>query len=58
MLCKNSEKWLYELPEDFWWQSGLPFPKDAAFEDKSVVRRLEVRQNGEIMQRFGGNAPP
>ncbi len=48
MLCKNSEKWLYELPEDFWWQSGLPFPKDAAFEDKKGVRRLEVRQDGEI----------
>ena len=46
MLCRNSEKWLYELPEDFVWQSGLPFPKDAAFEDKSDVRRLEPAGGG------------
>ncbi len=48
VLCKNSEKWVYRLSEDFKWRSDLKFPKDAAFEDKQGVRRLEVRRDGEI----------
>jgi hypothetical protein len=48
MMGRSSVKWLYELPVDFRWQSRLSFEEDSAFEDKQGVRRLEVRQNGEI----------
>jgi hypothetical protein len=47
-MCKNSERWVFTLPEDFTWHSGHPVPEDLAFEDKTGVVRLILRRPDEI----------
>lgn len=41
-------KWIYVLEQDYTWKSGRIFKEDLAFEDKSGVRRLELRKNGDV----------
>ena len=48
MLCRNAEKWVFTLEDDFEWESGVPVPKDLAFVDKGGVRRLEILRPGTI----------
>lgn len=47
-MCKNGEKWLFRLEEDFTWQSGRDFSQDLAFYDKKGKRRLEIRKDGSL----------
>jgi len=47
-MCKLIVKWIYVLDNGFSWQSGFSFAEDVAFEDKTGIRRLELRTNGEI----------
>ena len=47
-MNKFRVKWLFVIDEDYSWQSGLAIPENADFYDKSGVKRLEIRQNGEI----------
>jgi len=47
-MCKNYEKWLFRLDNDFTWNSGFSLPQDLAFLDKGGVRRLELRKDGSI----------
>jgi hypothetical protein len=47
-VCKNSERWVYVLPADFRWDSGLTAPQDLAFRDKAGTVRLVVRRSGEV----------
>lgn len=47
-MDRNYVKWVFCLEDDYVWNSGLSFPADAMFLDKSGVCRLEVRRNGEI----------
>lgn len=52
-MCNNSVKWLYELAEDFSWQSGYSFKDNYAFEDKIGVVRLVLKKNGIIIVKKG-----
>jgi len=47
-MCKFKVKWLFVIEQDYSWLSGLAIPEDADFYDKAGVKRLEIRQNGEI----------
>jgi uncharacterized protein DUF1353 len=47
-MCKNSEPWVYTLPDDFTWESGLPIAGDVTFKDKTGTVRLIVRRSGTI----------
>jgi hypothetical protein len=48
MTCKESERWVFTLPADFRWESGLRSKRDLAFRDKSGTLRLIVRGSGQI----------
>lgn len=43
-----SENWVFTLDEDHVWKSPLSFEADAAFEDRTGRRWLEVRTDGTI----------
>ena len=47
-MCKFKVKWLYVIDEDYSWQSGLAISENAEFYDKSGIKRLEIKQSGEI----------
>lgn len=47
-LPAGAENWVFTLEEDFAWPSGLPISEDAAFEDKTGRRWLELRRDGTI----------
>ena len=47
-MCKLKVEWIYVLENNFSWKSGRAITEDMAFEDKTGVRRLELRKNGEI----------
>lgn len=47
-MCKNSERWVFTLPHDFSWESGLPVAADWAFRDKTGTVRLIVRRSGTV----------
>ncbi len=47
-MCKNSERWVFVLPADFRWASGLSVPRDLAFHDKKGAVRLIVHRSGII----------
>jgi len=47
-MCKFKVKWLFVIEQDYSWSSGLDIPENADFYDRSGVKRLEIRQNGEI----------
>jgi hypothetical protein len=47
-VCRDSEKWVFLLREDYTWNSGLNISEDVAFEDKNGVRRLELYRGGKI----------
>lgn len=43
-MCKNSERWVFTLAQDFTWHSGIPVSEDLAFKDRAGVVRLILRQ--------------
>jgi hypothetical protein len=47
-MCKDSERWVFVLPGDFGWASGLAAPHDLAFRDKTGVVRLVVLRSGLV----------
>jgi len=47
-VCQNSERWVFTLPTDFSWLSGLPVTDDLAFKDKTGTVRLILRRSGAI----------
>jgi len=47
-MCKNAEKWVFCIDQDFTWSSGLTITEDVAFLDLTGVRRLELRRGGEV----------
>ncbi len=47
-MCKNSERWVFTLAQDFTWHSGLPVSEDLAFRDKTGVVRLILRRPDAI----------
>ena len=47
-MCKFKVKWLYVIEKDYSWQSGLAISENAEFYDKSGVKRLDIKQSGEI----------
>jgi hypothetical protein len=47
-VCQNSERWVFTLPTDFSWRSGLAVSDDLAFKDKTGAVRLILRQSGTI----------
>lgn len=47
-MCRNSVRWLYELDQNFTWDSGHPIPEDLAFEDRTGAVRLIIEQSGRI----------
>jgi hypothetical protein len=47
-MCKDSEHWVFVLPADFRWASGLAAPRDLAFLDKTGVVRLIVGSSGLV----------
>src|SRR5881296_2310780 len=47
-MCKNSEPWVFTLPEDFSWDSGFTVPGEWEFRDKTGAVRLILRQSGRI----------
>ncbi len=52
-MCKNSVKWVYELEDDFSWNSGLSFKEDLTFLDKTGTTRLSLRKDGMIIVKKG-----
>src|SRR5439155_485471 len=47
-MCKNSEPWVFTLPEDFSWDSGFTVPGEWEFRDKTGAVRLILRRSGRI----------
>ena len=47
-MCKDAEWWLFVLPEDVSWESGLTSPEDLAFHDRTGTVRLIVRKSGTV----------
>ena len=47
-MCQNSVKWVFELEEDYSWESGFTFTDDFAFKDKTGIVRLILFRNGKI----------
>jgi Protein of unknown function (DUF1353) len=47
-MCRDAERWVFTLPVEFRWESGLASPQDLAFHDKTGVVRLIVRRTGEV----------
>lgn len=47
-MCKNSERWVYTLPQDFSWEPGLAIPEDLAFRDKTGAVRLILKRSGAV----------
>jgi hypothetical protein len=52
-MCKNYEKWVFELEEDFSWQSGFLFKNDFAYIDKSGILRLILLRDGTVIVKKG-----
>lgn len=48
MLCKESERWLYRLDQNYTWQSPFRFDGDWAFQDCQGQTRLVISAEGEI----------
>jgi hypothetical protein len=48
-MCKNSENWVFTLPADFTWESGVASPEDLGFRDKSGTLRLILRKSGTVI---------
>jgi hypothetical protein len=48
MFCTENVRWLYELEENYSWESGLNLAKDYAFKDKTGVVRLILEKGGRI----------
>jgi hypothetical protein len=47
-MCQNSEKWVFELEQDFSWESEFTFTDDFAFKDKTGIVRLILLRNGKM----------
>ena len=47
-MCKDSEHWVFVLPDDFRWASGLAAPQDLAFRDRTGVVRLIIGRSGTV----------
>ena len=47
-MCKNSEKWVFTLDEEFSWESDFAFSDDFAFKDKTGIVRLILHRNGKM----------
>jgi hypothetical protein len=47
-VCKNAEKWLFRLSEDYLWDSGLPIQETVVFVDKTETPRLKLVKGGQI----------
>lgn len=47
-MCKNSERWVFTLPEDFSWESGFPVVGEWEFRDRTGAVRLILNQSGII----------
>jgi hypothetical protein len=47
-MCQNSEKWVFELEQDYSWESGFTFTDDFAFKDKTGIVRLMLLRNGRM----------
>jgi len=47
-MCKNAESWVFTLPADFHWQSGIPLDDDYAFVDRTQKLRLVLKKSGMI----------
>ena len=52
-MCKNSERWVFTLPQDFSWEAGPPVVADLAFKDKTGTTRLILRQPTTIVVTGG-----
>jgi hypothetical protein len=48
-MCRNSERWVFTLPQEFAWDSDLAVPEDLAFRDKGGVVRLILRRPNRIL---------
>ena len=52
-MCKNAESWVFTLPSEYHWPSGLPVKQNVAFSDKSGTVRLIIKKSGEITVTAG-----
>jgi len=52
-MCQNSEKWVFELEQDFSWESGFTFTDDFAFKDKAGIVRLVLLRDGKVTVNKG-----
>jgi hypothetical protein len=48
MRSRNCVRWLYRLPENYSYESGLSLPKDCIFQDRDGTVRLIVEREGRI----------
>ena len=53
MWCENVVSWLYRLPANHAWESGLAIEHDAAFRDKKGRIRLVLEKGGRIVVMRG-----
>ncbi len=60
-MRKNSANWVYELEQNFVWNSNLPAPDDLFFEDSEGKVRLIIETGGKITvtrgYRWNGCSP-
>jgi hypothetical protein len=57
MWCENDVSWLYRLPANHAWESGLPIEDDIAFRDKKGRVRLVIEKGGRmtVMRGYAWN---
>lgn len=48
MISRNCVRWLYKLPENYEWESGLSIPEDRVFRDRDGTIRLILEREGRI----------
>jgi hypothetical protein len=52
-VCKNSERWVFTLPQAFAWSSGFTVTEDLAFKDKTGTVRLILERPSRIIVTEG-----
>src|SRR5947208_17167077 len=52
-MCRNSESWVFTLPQAFVWNDGTEVTEDAAFHDKTGMVRLILQRPRTIIVSEG-----
>ncbi|HTS88761.1 MAG TPA: DUF1353 domain-containing protein [Gemmatimonadales bacterium] len=47
-MCRDAERWVFTLPADFIWDSGLPTGRSLSFRDRTGTVRLVVHRSGVL----------